>query len=107
MATYFPTDNGSRLTQNLRCKSANYQFDGSTQLQIAAGKISGRWQDKVNNLHGVVTGTVKTNGFDVLLSGEFFDAKMTVASAPCQQSFKLVLEEGLPVKTISAVLKKC
>jgi hypothetical protein len=107
VATYFPTDNGSRITQNLRCKSANYQFDGTTQLQITAGKITGRWQDKINNLDGKVSGTVKPDGFDILLSGNFFDAKMTVANAPCQQSITIVLEEGLPVKKITAVLKKC
>jgi hypothetical protein len=107
VATYFPTDNGSRVTQNLRCKSPNYQFDGTTQLQIAAGKITGRWQDKINNLDGTVSGTVKPDGFDILLSGDFFDAKMTVANSPCQQSVTIVIEEGLPVKRISAVLKKC
>ena len=107
VVTFFPTEGGSRLTQNLRCKSANYQFDGTTQLQIAAGKITGRWQDKVNNIDGIVNGTVKPDGFDILLSGNFFDAKMTVATAPCQQSITIVLEEGLPVKKISAVLKKC
>lgn len=107
VVTYFPADNGARLTQNLRCKSANYQFDGATQLQIAAGKITGRWQDKVNNLDGIVNGTVKPDGFDILLSGDFFDAKMTITSASCQQTVTIELEEGLPVKKISAVLKKC
>ncbi len=107
VATYFPTDNGARLIQNLRCKSENYQFDGTTQLQIAAGKITGRWQDKVNNIDGTVNGTVKPDGFDILLSGDFFDAKMTVANAACQQSVTIEIEEGLPVKKISAVLKKC
>ena len=107
VATYFPTENGARLTQNLRCKSANYQFDGTTQLQIAAGKIKGRWQDKINNLDGIVNGTVKPDGFDISLTGDFFDAKMTVTTAPCQQSMTVLLEEGLPVKKISGVLKKC
>jgi hypothetical protein len=107
VATYFPTTDGSRVTQNLRCKSANYQFDGTTQLQITAGKITGRWQDKINNLDGVVSGTVKPDGFDIMLSGNFFDAKMTVATTPCQQAITIVLEEGLPVKKISGVLKKC
>jgi hypothetical protein len=107
VVTYFPADNGARLTQNLRCKSENYQFDGTTQLQIAGSKITGRWQDKINNLDGIVNGTVKPDGFDILLSGDFFDAKMTIASTSCQQTFAIVLEEGLPVKRISAVLKKC
>ena|SRR5689334_8784957 len=107
VATYFPADGGARLTQNLRCKSANYQFDGTTELKIAGGKITGRWQDKINNLDGIVNGTVKPDGFDITLSGNFFDARMTVGTAPCQQSISIDLEEGLPVKKISAVLKKC
>jgi hypothetical protein len=107
VATYFPTDNGARVRQNLRCKSTNYQFDGATHLQIADGKISGRWQDKINNIDGTVSGSVKPNGFDIQLSGNFFDAKMSVASSPCQQSVTIVLEEGLPIKKIAAILKKC
>jgi hypothetical protein len=107
VATYFPTGDGSRVTQNLRCKSANYQFDGTTQLQIAAGKITGRWQDRINNIDGIVNGTVKPDGFDIMLTGNFFDAKMTVATSACQQSISIILEEGLPVKKISGVLKKC
>jgi hypothetical protein len=107
VATYFPTGDGSRVTQNLRCKSANYQFDGTTQLQITAGRITGRWQDKINNIDGIVNGTVKPDGFDIILTGNFFDAKMSVATSPCQQSISIILEEGLPVKKISGVLKKC
>jgi len=107
VATYFPSGDGSSVKQNLRCKSANYQFDGATELKIAAGKITGRWQDKVNNLDGIINGTVRADGFDILLSGNFFDAKMTVVNSPCKQSITIVLEEGLPVKKLAATLKKC
>lgn len=107
VVTYFPADAGASLRQNLRCKSANYQFEGATQLKIAAGKVTGLWQDKVNSLHGTVSGTVTPDGFLIFLSGELFDAKMTVVSSACQQDFTIVLEEGLPIKKLTAVLKKC
>lgn len=107
VATFFPSGDGSSVRQNLRCKSANYQFDGATDLRIAAGKITGRWQDKVNNLDGIINGTVRADGFDILLSGNFFDAKMTVVNSPCQQTLTIVFEEGLPIKKLSALLKKC
>ena len=107
VGTYFPADNGAKLTQNLRCKSDSYQLDASTQLQIAGTKITGRWQDKVNNLDGIINGTVKPDGFDILLSGDFFDAKMTIARTSCQQSITIEFEGGQPVKRVSAVLKKC
>lgn len=107
VATYFPGEGGASLRQNLRCKSANYQFDGTTQLKINAGKVTGMWQDKINPLHGTVSGTVTPDGFLIFLSGELFDAKMTVVSSPCQQSITIILEEGLPVKRLSADLRKC
>jgi hypothetical protein len=107
VVTYFPTGNGSRLKQNLRCKSASYQFDGSAQLQIDAGKITGRWQEKVNSLNGTVTGNMTSGGFLILLNGDVFSAKMTVMNSPCRQSVTIVPEEGTPLKSLSAVLKKC
>ena len=107
VVTYFPTENGSRLRQNLRCKSASYQFDGATQLQINAGKVTGRWQDKVNSLDGAVSGNMTPDGFHILLSGKFFDATMTVVNSPCQQSVTIIPEAGMPIKKLSAMLKKC
>ena len=65
------------------------------------------WQDEVDNLDGIINGTVRADGFDILLSGNFFDARMTVAIAACQQSLTIVFEEGLPVKKLVATLKKC
>jgi hypothetical protein len=107
VATYFPGEGGASLRQNLRCKSANYQFDGTTQLKINAGKVTGQWQDKINPLYGTVSGTVTPDGFLIFLSGELFDAKMTVVGSRCQQSITIILEEGLPVKRLSADLRKC
>jgi hypothetical protein len=108
VVTYFPSENGSRLRQNLRCKSASYQFDGATQLRITAGKVTGRWQDKINSLSGTVTGNITADGFHILLRGDLFNAKMTVVSSPCRQSVTIVPEEGTPLKKLSAVLqKKC
>ena len=107
VVTYFPAEAGATLRQNLRCNSPNYKFEGTAQLKIAAGKVSGKWEDRINSLHGTVSGSVTPDGFLILLSGELFDAKMTVVSSACQQTMSIVLEEGLPVKSISAALRKC
>jgi hypothetical protein len=107
VVTYFPGEAGASLRQNLRCKSPNYQFEGVAHLKIAAGKVSGKWEDRINSLHGTVNGSVTPDGFLILLSGELFDAKMTVMGSACQQTMSIVLEAGLPVKSISAALRKC
>ena len=64
-----------------------------------AGKLLARY--------GTISGTVTPDGFHILLSGQFFDAKMTVVSSPCQQSVTVVPEEGTPIKKLSSALKKC
>jgi hypothetical protein len=107
VVTYFPSEDGARVKQNLRCKSANFEFDGSTHLQIASGKVTGRWQDNVYLLDGTVNGAVTPEGFSISLSGKFFDAKMTVVSSECQQSVTIVPEPGGPLKRLAAILKKC
>jgi len=43
-------------------------------------------------LDGIINGTVRADGFDILRSGNVFDAKMMVVNSPCQQSLTIVLE---------------
>ena len=105
--TYFPSDDGSRVRQNLRCKGANHNFDAATHLQIAGGQVKGRWEDNVYSLTGTVDGTMTQGGFNVLLRGQFFAAKMTVVSSPCEQSIIIVPDKGSQMKELAAVVKKC
>jgi hypothetical protein len=105
--TYFPSEDGSRVRQNLRCKNTGFEFDGSAHLQISEGKVSGRWQDNVYSLDGTVKGSVKADGFDIALSGKFFAAQMSVTSSACQQSVTIVPEAGGPLKRLAANLRKC
>jgi hypothetical protein len=44
-------------------------------LEIEGTKVSGRWEDKINSLGGIVRGDVTENGFEVMLGGQFFQAK--------------------------------
>jgi hypothetical protein len=68
--------------------------------------VTGRWEDRINPLHGTIGGDVTPDGFLVLMSGELFDAKMTVTTSPCRQTITIVLEAGLPVRSLSADLRK-
>jgi|CeladaMinimDraft_18_1061708.scaffolds.fasta_scaffold00013_157 hypothetical protein len=45
VVTYIPQGNSTRLRQNLRCKSANYQLDAATHLELRGERVVGRWQD--------------------------------------------------------------
>lgn len=105
--TYFPSDDGSRVKQNLRCNGPNNKFDAATHLQIEGAQVTGRWTDNVYSLTGSVTGLVTKDGFDIQLTGQFFDAKMTVVSTPCQQSVTVKPDRADYMRELAAVLRKC
>ena len=107
VVTYFPSKDGSQIRQNLRCQSQNLNIDAATELRIGAGQITGQWTEKIYSLTGSVAGKVTSDGFDVLLHGEFLDANMTVISAECQQSVKVALDRDDTIKELALVLRKC
>jgi hypothetical protein len=107
VVTYFPSKDGSQIKQNLRCQSQNFKFDAATELRIEAERITGQWTEKINSFTGTVAGKVTSDGFDVLLHGEFLVAKMTVISVECQQSVKVALDRDDTIKEFALVLRKC
>jgi hypothetical protein len=108
VVTYAGAGNGSQVMQNLRCQSANYKLDTATHLLIRGKQVTGRWEERVHSLAGTVSGTVTPDGFDVLLSGRFFTAKMTIAAtSQCEQSVTVTPARADYIRQMSASLKKC
>lgn len=105
--TYFPNDTGSQVQQNLRCRGTNYKFDAATHLDIEDRRVRGRWTDNIYSLSGTVAGTLTDSGFDIVLLGRYFTAKMTVVSSNCEQSIVVVPEQQTEMKELAAVLRKC
>nr|PZN84739.1 MAG: hypothetical protein DIU57_07985 [Pseudomonadota bacterium] len=108
VVTYIPQGNSTRLRQNLRCKSANYQLDAATHLELRGERVVGRWQDNIyTGLNGTVSGVVKDGGFDIVLSGQFFTAKMTIVGSGCQQVVRVAPARADYIREVSASLRKC
>jgi hypothetical protein len=105
--TYLPASEASGVKQNLRCKSTNYRLDTSTVLEIDGRKVRGRWEEKTYGLDGSVDGSVTNDGFDILLSGRFFKARMAVSGTGCEQSVKVSPERVDLIREVSASLRKC
>lgn len=105
--TYFPSEDGARMKQNLRCHGENKRFDAATHLEIIGGVVKGWWEDKVYSLNGKVDGFVTERGFDIVLSGQFFAAKMRVVSSPCEQSVTITPDRKDQMRELAAVLRKC
>jgi len=106
VVTYIPVQ-GARMQQNLRCNSANYRLDAATLLQVEGDRVTGRWIDRVYSLDGTVHGRVTADGFDVMLQGQFFQARMAVAGSGCEQSVRVSPRNVNQIREISASLKRC
>jgi hypothetical protein len=107
VVTYVETGQASELRQNVRCASESYRLETATHLRFVDGKVSGRWEDKINALDGQVTGAVTASGFDVRLAGRFFTASMVVEGSGCSQSITVVPERADHIRRLSASLAKC
>jgi hypothetical protein len=108
VVTYLPRKDAPGVQQNLRCDDgANFKLHAATDLQVDGTKVSGRWQDKINEIEGTVAGNVTPTGFEVQLDGRFFQAKMAVAGQGCNQSVKVMPQKSDVFRELAATLKKC
>lgn len=108
IVTYLPRKGGFGMQQNLRCDNgADFKLHASTELAVEGERVTGRWQDKINEVDGTVTGTVTAKGFDVMLNGKYFEAKMAVAGEGCDQSVMVKPKTSDVFVEFTASLKKC
>lgn len=108
VVTYLPRKDGPGMRQNLRCDDgASFKLHAATDLAVEGERVVGRWQDKINEIEGLVSGSVTPDGFEVELSGRFFAAKMAVANQGCDQSVKVMPQKSDMFRELAANLKKC
>jgi len=108
VVTYIPRRDVPGMRQTLRCDDgASFKLHAATDLALAGEKLTGNWQDKINDIGGTVDGTVTPTGFDVQLSGQFFAAHMAVAGQGCDQSVRVMPQNSDVFIELAANLKKC
>ena len=107
--TYIARKDGvTGMRQTLRCDDGgSFKLHAATDLAVEGEKVTGAWQDKINDIGGTVAGTVTADGFDVQLSGQFFAAHMAVAGQGCEQSVKVLPQDASVFRELAASLKKC
>lgn len=107
IATYFPSRQGHEVKQNLRCHSDNYKFDIASLLEIDGEKVSGTWQEKSYAFDGAIDGVVKNNRYAMKLTGDFFQADMTIEGTACQQQVVVTPAPDTQIEYMTASLRKC
>ncbi|MGI9404382.1 MAG: hypothetical protein ACR2OF_07750 [Hyphomicrobium sp.] len=107
IVTYRPTKDGAGMRQNLRCRGRVTRLDAATLLWVEGTEVTGRWEDNINSINGTVHGIVTNDGFDVMLGGRFFAARMAVAGSRCEQMVTVLPERSVYFRELSAELRKC
>lgn len=108
IVTYLPRKDAPGMRQNLRCDNgADFKLHAATDLAVEGDKVVGRWMDKINEIEGTVEGVVTKTGFEVELSGRFFEARMAVAGEGCDQSVRVLPKRADVFRELAATLKKC
>lgn len=105
VANYDIKSNSTVIIQTIRCASASYKIDALTQMKVTGDKITGNWTESSFGTTGSVTGHVRAGGFNVVVDGGLFSARMTVAAGKGSQTLN-ILPAGLAVSRISIGFKR-
>ena len=108
IVTYIPRKDVRGMRQTIRCEDgSNFKLHAKTDLAVEGNKVTGLWQDKINDVGGTVDGAITANGFDVHIEGRFFEARMAVAGQGCDQSVTVLPQKSDMFRELAATLKKC
>jgi hypothetical protein len=108
IVTYIPRKDVRGMRQTIRCEDgSSFKLHAATDLAVEGDRVTGLWQDKINDVGGTVDGAVTADGFEVHLAGRFFEAHMAVAGQGCDQSVKVLPQRSDMFRELAANLKKC
>jgi hypothetical protein len=83
-ATY--AGGGAALQMNLRCASASYNFNLTSNVQASGNAISGSWTETSRGASGSVSGSASGGQIQARVSGPTFTANLAVSTRGNSQS---------------------
>jgi hypothetical protein len=88
-ATYFLSDNGVELKQNIRCASPSGNVEVKSEIKHDASALTGTWNEVIYNLGGDLSGQVTPAGFRITVRGEGLTANMEVIVREAKQIIEI------------------
>jgi hypothetical protein len=104
-ANYNVGENGTRLSQNLRCASDSYRFDVNSNIVSEGGTLSGSWTETSRNASGSVSGRVNGGQIQARIDGAGFSAQLTLATRGDRQSVTIA-SPGHDITEVSVALTR-
>lgn len=79
----------AELHLNLRCASASYSFDLTSNIVDRDGRISGSWTESSRNASGTISGRAAGGRIEALAQGQNFSAGLSLSTQGNRQSVTL------------------
>lgn len=95
----------AELHLNLRCASASYNFDLTSNVQDRDGRISGSWTEASRNASGTISGRAAGGRIEALAQGQNFSAGLSLSTRGNRQSISL-RPRGTNISEVSLELSR-
>ncbi|HLJ01067.1 MAG TPA: hypothetical protein VKT76_15245 [Bradyrhizobium sp.] len=104
-AGYDVGNGGAELHLNLRCASASYNFDLTSEVQYRGGAISGSWHEASRNASGTLSGRAGGGRIEASAEGQNFSAELSLSTRGNRQSV-LLRPQGTSITAVSLELDR-
>jgi hypothetical protein len=104
-ATYVVGNDGNQLQQNLRCASDSFTFELRSDVNHAAGQISGNWSEVTRNVGGNISGRAGNGKIQALVDGPAFAASLALTMQGDRQSV-LIRSDSTTLTQVSITLNR-
>jgi hypothetical protein len=88
-ASYAVGGGGRSLEQRLRCASDSYQFELTSEIRAAGGRIYGSWSEATRGIGGDLSGTVQGSEIRARADGPGFAANLALSTRGDRQSVSI------------------
>jgi hypothetical protein len=96
---------GNELRLNLRCASASYNFDLTSEAQYRGGAISGSWSETSRNASGSLSGRGGGGHIEVAARGQNFSAELSLTTRGNRQLVS-IHPQGTNIRAVSLELTR-
>jgi hypothetical protein len=104
-SAYYNPKGGDELGLAIRCASASNRIELRAQLQVAGGRISGRWEERTYNAAGDVTGSARDGRLNLVIDGGAFKGSMAVKTSGASQTVQ-IKTEGITLQGVHINLSR-
>jgi len=105
-ASYAVDSSGRAAQQKLRCASASYLLEISSNVVSEGGALSGSWTEATHGVSGTISGRASESQIVANVWGAGFSARFDILTRDGRQSVTIIPQQGTDVAAVSIALHR-